>query len=555
MAGDGPVAIIAGPGTGKTKTLVARVRFLLESGVSPATILALTFTKKAADEMRARVGAVPGVNISTFHGLCFDILREKTGIAPQFVDDTTRTAIIKSLPKQAVFNGLTSRDLSLIISRVKNGAEHSQPAVILTAAYDQQLAARGLHDFDDLLLQTRDLLRTDTAWRTALQARFAQVLVDEFQDTNSVQYDILRLLVNHANIFVIGDPQQSIYGFRGAGSAIFATFLHDFIQATRIVLDTNYRSAPQIVALANALYPQAPALQAYRHEPGVAQAVEVLNEYREADWVLAEIQKAIGGSDLQRAVSDDQRTSHRALRDIAILYRSRRVARAMQQAIEASGLPYQIVGDGSPYETPQVQLVIQILAHLDQAERQVSSTKFTAQQVATLLQKIDRAASPQDIARQVAHLFALPIEAPLRHVFGVLLRFSTLAGAVQYFDDIAAQDFYDPQADMITLLTIHAAKGLEFDQVFLVGAEDGVLPSARGDEAEEKRLFYVAVTRAKQRLDILHARKRAGEAQTLSRFAQSVAPEILPRTQDVNLVRDQRTAQKRQARRAQATLF
>lgn len=593
-AGNGPVAIIAGPGTGKTKTLVARITFLIDAGVPPASILALTFTKKAAGEMASRVGGTTGSisrqgrvmfsllglersvyasesksavapsvagassglpRISTFHALCFELVREKLGEPPAFISEPARLALIKKLPKAVALKGVSIRELSLLISRAKNMATDNTDIARLVGTYNAALRQQNLHDFDDLLLQTRNLLRDDPAWRVHIQNRFTHILVDEFQDTNALQYEILQLLRANQNLFVIGDPLQSIYGFRGADGDIFARFLHDFASAITIVLTTNYRSAGSIVNLANAIFTDAPQLHAHSKNAGMAQVVEVLNEYREADWVLDTIQTAIGGSDLQRAVSDDARAEHRTLRDFAVLYRSRHAARALQKAFETSGLPFQIVGEGSPYDQPAVQAVIQILAQLADPGRKAVAKGFSEQQISVLLQKLDAQQTPHKLAEDIVAAFALPVDATMRQLFSVLVRFKTAQEAVNYFDGIATQDFYDPQADAITLLTVHAAKGLEFAHVFLIAAEEGILPSTRGDAAEEKRLFYVAATRAKEQLDILYADKRGGEHTQLSRFVAAIDPKILPRNKDANFVKDQRLAQKRQAKRAQTSLF
>lgn len=595
-ASDGPIVIIAGPGTGKTKTLTARLQFLVTQGVDPAKILALTFTKKAAEEMQERYAAAHIVEqaddlvagdpeegaprsraagtpasmsgegrlrgrtrgvpfISTFHALCFSLLTEKLGAQPQIIAEPARLALIKSLPKPAELKTVTIRELSLLISRAKNKADNSPPAERLTTAYNKELAAQELYDFDDVLLRVSDLLQADAVWRSQIQSRFTHILVDEFQDTNALQYELLQLMRGTTNLFIIGDPQQSIYGFRGADGDIFAKFLQDFSDARRITLDINYRSAPQIVALANTVYPDEPPLTAHIKVAGQARAVKVLNEYSEANWVLAEIQKAIGGSDMTSAISNDDRRNHCGLADIAVLYRSRTVARTVQKMLADSGIPVQVVGEGSPYDAQSVQTIVQFLAQLSDPKRQAVIKGLTSGQIATLLQKLDPADRPLALAERIMDICKLAPTDALRQLLATLVQHKTLAKAVAYYDELAAHDFYDPRAQAVTLLTIHAAKGLEFAHVFVVGAEEGVLPSERGDIAEEKRLFYVAVTRAKQRLDLLHAIMRGGQKATVSRFVAGISPAILPQLTDPALQGDERRAQKRRAKRAQTTLF
>jgi superfamily I DNA/RNA helicase len=596
QAGDGPVIIIAGPGTGKTKTLTARLGFLVAHGVAPSKILALTFTKKAAEEMRQRfahssntagpapqyphknfmtskksfagspLGVTPGFAssvgshnseavISTFHALCFNLLTEKLGKAPQIIAEPARLALIKNLPKPAELKNTSTRELSLLISRAKNMADSSPAVHKIVAGYNRELAAQDLCDFDDILLRVNDLLQQDTSWRAALQARFAHILVDEFQDTNALQYQLLQHMRGTNNIFVIGDPQQSIYGFRGADGDIFAKFRQDFPNAMNITLSINYRSASQVVALANALYPDMPPLTAHSKITGQVRAVEVLNEYSEANWVLAEIQKIIGGSDMQRAVSDDGRQLRHALGDIAVLYRSRTVARTMQKILADSGIPVQVVGEGSPYDAPSVQIILQLLTNLVDASRPAIIKGLTTRHIAALLQKLNTAQPPLHIAEHIMEICKLEPNNAIRQLLTALVQHKTLADAVAYFDQLATQNFYDPRADAVTLLTIHASKGLEFAHVFLVGAEEGVLPSERGEPAEEKRLFYVAATRAKERLDVLHTKMRGGQKATMSQFITECAPSVLPRMIDAALVTDQRRAQKRKAKRSQTSLF
>ncbi|HEV7454766.1 MAG TPA: ATP-dependent helicase [Candidatus Saccharimonadales bacterium] len=554
-AGDGPVLIIAGPGTGKTKTLTARIAYVLRTGrAQPSEILALTFTKKAAEEMASRVAALvtQTPRISTFHALCQELL----GAEEPFVSEPARIQIIKGLSKPPSLKGLSSRELGLLISRAKNMADDDPAVIKLTHAYDKALHSQGLRDFDDLLVKTRNLLQGDDAARQVIQERYKYIFVDEFQDTNKLQYELLQLLRGNDNLFVIGDPNQSIYGFRGASGSIFAQFMTDFPDGTRITLTANYRSVPQVVALANNIFTADAPLIAQTNRPGSVRAVQVLNEYSEANWVTAEIQRAIGGGDMLRAVSDDDRNSHRTLRDFAILYRSRSAATTMQKIIDESGLPYQIVGEGSPYEQPQAQALIALLraAATGDTPELEGFTAHETRAVQDLLAQYD-GASPSKLAERLIGILGFEQTASLRQFSNALVRFSDLRQAIVYFDTIAETHFYDPKADAVTLLTIHAAKGLEFPYVFLVAAEEGILPHAKANEDEERRLFYVAVTRARDALVMTHTKNRGGQPAQLSRFAQGVAGSVLPKTVDPNLVDDARRAQKRATKRSQQSLF
>lgn len=331
------------------------------------------------------------------------------------------------------------------------------------------------------------------------------------------------------NLFVIGDPLQSIYGFRGANGGIFERFAADFPHAQHIILITNYRSAPEIVRLSNAIF-SSHALPS-RQLPGKVQAIEVLNEYSEADLVVGEIQLLCGGSDFLHVISDDDRAQHCSLHDIAIVYRSRSASAVVRRALDASGLPYQVIGDGSPYDEPAIRLVIERLGEHE-------ATSDPGQAAATI------------IAEQ-----KFPLSPALQQFCNMLVQFKTVEAALAYLQQIADQQFYDPKAEVVTLLTIHAAKGLEFEHVFLVGAEEDILPSGRGDIEEEKRLWYVAATRPRHSLTITFARFRASKPAQPSRFICSIQQTLLPRTIDAKLTADQRRLQKRQTKRAQTSLF
>lgn len=542
------ILVVAGPGTGKTRTLTERIAYLLQQKQGSAgQILALTFTKKAAEEMQERVTALVTTGetptITTFHGLCYDLLGEKV----TFVSDPQRLKIIKSLTKLASLKQFSTRELGLVISKAKNSIESQRKGVAkLVATYNKALRDKGLHDFDDLLVNAYAKLQEH------LTLPYKHILVDEFQDTNRLQYEILKLL-GAENLFVIGDPNQSIYGFRGASGDIFAQFLADFPDTQEITLTANYRSAPEIVRLSNTIFPEQRALEPQAKIAGQARAVEVLNEYTEADWVLNEIQKAIGGGDFLRAVSNDERHKHRTLRDFAILYRSRSAAHALQKAVEASGLPYQVVGDGSPYEKPSVQAVITVLrvVHSGEVEELASLSQDNQRKAAELLKK-QADQSPSGLAEKAMNILGLEPNRDLSQLLAALTRFKTVQSAVKYFDDIAQTGFYDPAADAITLLTIHASKGLEFPVIFLIGMQEGILPSDRGDRQEEKRLFYVAVTRAKERLEITYSKNRGGEPAKKSTLLQGLS---LDHVTDPDLQTQARRIAKRQTKRSQGSLF
>ncbi len=532
---NGAVLIVAGPGTGKTKTLTARIAYLLESGAKPSEIVALTFTNKAAREMRERLSGLLGSGvrpskICTFHALGADLLK-RDGNEKQLVKPAEQQEIIRSLARPQAFKSLSVRELTLMISRAKTSLKTplDNATQQLLKRYEAALGERNVHDFDDLLIKAYELLQANETKRPP----YKYVLVDEFQDTSDLQYELLKLLGSAENIFAIGDPNQSIYAFRGAGAEMFTRFRTDFPHATEIALTENYRSRPEIVQLANAIFPESPQLVAQAKESGSVQALETLHEYSEAAYVLSEIEQGIGGSTMLSASGDGAHEPH----DYAVLYRTHQAGKAVQKAFAEAGVPYQIAGEGSPYEQPEVQAVIAGLR--------------TAENTDNL--------SVHDLANQVAEALSLPAE-KLTQFFGSLVQFGDdVAACLKHIDDIAEQEFYDPTVNAVTLMTIHASKGLEFVHAFLVATEEGILPKITkkdpGNIDEEKRLFYVAATRAKESLTILHTKTRAGEPAKPSRFVTELSEIAVPCTADPRLPTLEKRLQKRQRKRAQTSLF
>jgi len=586
---DGPVAIIAGPGTGKTKTLTARIAYLLQRGVPAEKILALTFTNKAAREMRQRMAqTIQGLAdledlhaqpyISTFHGLCYDLLGNGSDL--QIIPEADRLELLRSLPQTGP-EKLNIRELSTRISRAKSvlPGEHTDGPWLsmLLASYTAALAEQKRCDFDDLLQMIHQKLTTEPDVRAVVQNRWQYILVDEFQDTNALQYALLKLLTTHDNFFVIGDPLQSIYSFRGANGDIFNQFEQDFPGLQNIALTTNYRSVPQVVWLANAVFPDAPQLAPATTEQGSVQLVTVLNEYREAEWVVRAIEQDLGGTDFERShrLGGIEREAAR-FGDYAVLYRTHHVAKALKRAFTESGLPYQCVGEESPYMQKPLRTAIACLRRIADPEYVLSpgDARLIKDIPKRLLDELTakKDVPPTELLQAIIETCGLATTPnSLRDVhqaLGALARFDDLPIRVflARFGELAEEDFYEPTADAVTLLSIHASKGLEFGHVFLLAAEDGILPHwpankhAVGDVtpvhlAEEKRLFYVAATRAKNQLTLLHAQTRAGQPTKLSPFAADLTEENLPRHRDPELASQQRTQRKRALKNAQGSLF
>lgn len=532
---EGPLVIVAGPGTGKTKTLTSKIGYLLEKlGIPPDQILALTFTQRAAQEMRERL---PEYNVptTTFHGWCIKLLEEREpDNSHQIISEERRTQLLKSLLEQEQWQELKELSLaevSLKVSRLKNLAEKEADTSIwqgFVDVYNAALAKEKLRDFDDLLLHALKLLQK----AKTLDDLPRYIFVDEFQDTNEVQYQLLQLLARQAvHLAVIGDPRQSIYGFRGSSADIFARFLADYPTARQVSLDKNYRSTAQILKISQSLFPGADQLIATSAATGEARLLRTISRRTEADWILRDISQKLGGSDLlsaQRLRAElDQKHAAARFRDFAILYRTRRLRAVIEEKLFESGFPFQVVGSESIYQQPAIASVIECLRWMND-EQQQPDEKLSKQ----LRQTITDLAAFQTLSDLIAAL--RPVVDPKDQsspLFARLLsytqQFCSLApkpgivALLEYVDELAKRDYYDPQAEMITILTMHAAKGLEFEYVYLLGFEEGFVPYCKEETTaeleEERRLLYVALTRAKRCLYLLSTERADSPAKT-SRF-------------------------------------
>jgi superfamily I DNA/RNA helicase len=558
------VMIVAGPGTGKTKTLVARIAWLLDHGVSAGEIVALTFTHKAAAEMRDRLRPMLGSSmntgilpeITTFHGLAYGLLQRAGAVDErEFVTDVQRKEVIRQLRRAADLRGVSARELGLILSRHKNGADEGEAVEKLAQEYRAALKARGWRDFDELLVECYGWLG-----RHPQAAQYRHVLVDEFQDTSEIQYRLAWWLAREGSLYVIGDPNQAIYSFRGAGSEVFGRFARDNPGVLQVKLSANYRSAPPVVAVANAVFCEA-ALSAQTSMRGSVRVVECLSEFAEADWLVGEIEREVGGTDLIGAGARVGGGS-RSFRDFAVIYRTHHTGRVLRRRLEQSGIPFQLAGGGSWYEQPEVARLVAALRVL---AGQPESDDWTEGEADWLRRQMVNQVGElpvSELAQRLAQLTGLGLNeetlGDLRRFYGSVWRFETNLGAcLAYLTELAASDFYDPAAEAVSLLTIHAAKGLEFSHVFVCGCEEGLMPHARAADKpagldEERRLFYVAVTRAKERLDVSFARERGGKPAESSRFLRGLP---LDRITDEGMATQLRRRSKNRAKRAQGRLF
>ena len=574
---DGPLLIVAGAGAGKTKTITHRIAQLIESGVPARSILAVTFTNKAAGEMRERVarllreraGTTPLV--ATFHSLGVRILREfhkEAGIARGFSiwdqDDSTRA--VKNILKQLDTEEWTPRQILSAISREKGagklmqdyreraGTRREQWVALAWERYEHALAEESALDFDDLLVRALKLLRESPETLSLLQNRWQYLTVDEYQDTSNVQYEMMRLLCGKRNnICVVGDLDQCIYTWRQAEIENLLSFEREFPNAKVVRLEQNYRSTRTILAAANGVIekntnriPKTLFSEGDTGEPITLYGA--MNERDEA-WFVVE----------QAAHLMDRKVP---AQEIAVLYRENAMSRVLEEAFLHAGLPYRVLGTRF-FERREVKDVLSYLrAALNPKSKSdlariigVPPRGIGKVTMEKMLRGEALGASGAKVAQFEASL------AKIRHAVNTLpaseaVRFCIEESGIQkmfegkteegrerlgnvrelvnlaakyendepplgierLLEEAALQSEQD-ELDMnkdgggVTLMTVHAAKGLEFDAVFVVGLEQGLFPSLRNDAdrdpEEERRLFYVALTRARKHLYLSHAYERA----------------------------------------------
>ncbi len=593
------VAVIAGPGTGKTKTLVSRIAYLIEKcGVHPSKITAVTFTNKAAGEMCARLEthfgsrhAVEGINIGTFHSICLQILAEQKGKKNMpIIDESDALSIVKDILNTL---GLKNppRDVLKVISLVKNGLPAAEEDMIPSGVlerYQAQLAQYGVLDYDDILLTALALFERETRDDTGgknLSAAFSHILVDEFQDINALQYRLIQVWsANSAGIFVIGDPNQSIYGFRGSDPRCFERFLNDHTRLRQVTLTQNYRSTPEIIRCAQSVMSEKvairQALEAKRESGLKVRLLNVENAFSEALFVAKEINHMVGGMDMldvqgSTPVKGKGPAGHpRGFSDIAVLYRTNRQADILEQCLQKEGIPYVVAGRDDFLIEAEVREVMAFFRFLLNPEDLVSlrnCLKNAGIRQVNIAQKVieEYAATEKGISTLDGilnsissgtgdHLQALmerfrkyePLvrsEKPwklmelwiedgglsesrcMQMLFNTSVMYDKMASLLHNLvlgreSDLVRSGGKKYASDAVSLMTMHGAKGLEFPAVFLCGVTEELIPfkKRRGicDIAEERRLFYVGMTRAQDELILL-------TSSVPSPFVASLPPEAL----------------------------
>jgi DNA helicase II / ATP-dependent DNA helicase PcrA len=522
-AGPGPLLVVAGPGTGKTRTLTHRLAYLVaERGVEAERCLAITFTRRACAELQERLDAlVPGAArrmlVTTFHGLGLRILREQhdaVGLGPGFrvADETERLELLGELlgcperEARRLLPELVRRKRARAARWPDLDAEASEVAGPL-ARYEAAMRKLDLVDLDDLLALPVMLLAGDAALAARYRERFGSVAVDEYQDVDELQYRLLRLLTTpDGDLCVIGDPDQAIYGFRGADVGFFLRFAEDYPAATTVRLTRNYRSSPAIVA--GALQAIAPSTLVAGRElaavtggeaPARITVHQAASDLAEAEFVVQTIDRLLGGASflsLDSGRADGGADHALSFADVAVLYRTDAQSGPLAEALDRAGMPFQKRSHDRLLERPAVRALVRALR-----DRPLAGDRSLAARLA---------AAAAGLGEGPGAAEALELLAPLAGRCGDDL--DRFLAELALGDEV---DTWDPRADRVSLLTLHAAKGLEFPVVFLAGCEDGLLPLRFGprpspeETAEERRLFFVGMTRARSHLFLSHARRRA----------------------------------------------
>jgi DNA helicase II / ATP-dependent DNA helicase PcrA len=629
---EGPLLVLAGAGSGKTRVLTHRIAYLLATGnARPGEILAITFTNKAAKEMRERVEGLVGRSaramwVTTFHSACARMLRadaERLGYSRGFTiyDQSDSLRMLKRVmrelgvdpkryPPRAIHSKISGAKNQLIDSGAYAETQGSVFEEVVAEAfplYEKRMLEANAMDFDDLLVRTVNALELFEEVRERWRRTFRHVLVDEYQDTNHAQYRLLQLLSSdRGNLMVVGDEDQSIYGFRHADIRNILDFEHDFPEAAVVKLEQNYRSTQTILSAANAVVERnsqrrtnPKALWTEIEGGEQVQLSELSDEHEEARWVAGEIERLADEEGVKRS-------------DVAVFYRTNAMSRVVEDTLVRFELPYQVIGGTKFYDRAEVKDAIAYLSLLVNPADQVSfgrivnsprrgigntsqsrlaayantsglpiwevaervedvpglgaaAVKAVSRFMETMELLRERVDANQPVAEvmqavlsETGYLDALAAERTveaegrvenLEELVGVAAEFDRerelegesetppLEEFLQQISLYTEQDGLQAEEELVTLMTLHNAKGLEYDAVFIVGCEDGAFPHMRaleeGGEEEERRLCYVGITRARRRLYMTWARERRlfgrAERNLPSRFIDELPVELTER--------------------------
>ena len=623
---EGPVLILAGAGSGKTRVLTHRVAYLIEEKeVNPYHIMAITFTNKAAGEMRERVDDMVGygsesVWVATFHSTCVRILRryiDRLGYDTNFTiyDADDQKTLIKDICKRLQIDTKTHKEKSFLaaISSAKDelidpiefenraaGNYIKRIQAQVYAEYQRELRQNNALDFDDLIFKTVELFKLDKEVLNNYQERFRYIMVDEYQDTNTAQFELIRILASkYKNLCVVGDDDQSIYKFRGANIYNILNFEKHFPEATVIKLEQNYRSTQNILDAANGVIANNVGRKdkALWTDNGKGEKIcfeQLESDYEEADYVVRDIASKV-------------RKGEYTYKDSAILYRTNAQSRLFEERFVNANIPYKIVGGVNFYSRKEIKDLLAYLKTIDNGrddlavkriinvpKRGIGATSITkvsnfameeemsfysalrmagdipglgkaAERIRpfvlfiqsmrvkldngySLLKLMEEIIETTEYVKELEAEDTEEAEARIQNIDELISKIAdyeegaehpTLSGFLEEVALVADIDSFDENSDYVVLMTLHSAKGLEFPNVYLAGMEDGLFPSymsimsedSSNELEEERRLAYVGITRAKERLTITAARARRirGEMQfnRVSRFVKEIPTHLI----------------------------
>jgi ATP-dependent DNA helicase UvrD/PcrA len=541
----GPLMVLAGPGTGKTLALTHRLAFLMDDrAVSPDQILALTFTHKAAEEMRSRIDLLFRENkplsrpwITTFHGFCLRFLQEEVPTSFQLLSEQETLTLLKETVREegTELSVSSLKELSRLISQAKNrmilpGSPEKLPFwethpqwISWYGAFQKKLSVKAFWDFDELLIQAVLLLEKNPNLQKSVQARFPYLFVDEFQDINAVQYRLFRLLtLGEGEWMVIGDPNQAIYGFRGASPDFFSHLKRLCPALTKVQFMETFRLTQTILsaayqALEGTSKKRAVPLSADRKGTPHIPLANLASAEEEGEYVARIIEEEMGGLSLLSKGGDSFPGSgqniSRSFADFGVLYRLHAQGEILAKALAKQGIPYKKIQEIPWTEQPEVRGCLRLL-------RSFPLTDIPPERaVEEVLSGENPNFQPTGPEGRKA----------LRHL---RLIASTFKGSLEEFiETLSLQtglDWYEPDQETVKLLTLHAAKGLEFPVIIMTGCEANLLPLSllkESDPEEERRLFFVGMTRAREKLFLTWAKRRFLFGQSLDQTPSPFIPD------------------------------
>jgi len=566
----GPCMIIAGPGSGKTGILYQRIVYLINrKNIVPENILAVTFSNKAAGEIRDRVGQAPPlnlVNITTFHSFGLSILKEhyaqfKRESDFYIIDNMERSESLQSINiyKKAI------KSISAEIESYKQGRDTSENIDAVLKQYDDKLIEMNVFDLNDLIFRPVELFRMEPGILEKYREKYKWILVDEFQDINAVQYELIKLLSDkeNPNLFVIGDPDQAIYGFRGADTGFIDRIQEDFSPVKIIKLLRSYRCPAPVMKIGSDILKRDDSIRG-RPEDMKVEIKEMESARSEADWIASKIENMIGGVrsfSMDSGISDGEAGSS-GFSDFSVLCRASFMFEPLIEAFNNHGITYQIISTERFYDREPCRSAIRAMknvyfSHDNRANIKSNKVSTTNGLDYDINRMIEEGRSVYETLKFILEKEGIDDK--------LMLMIKKLAVPFnKNFDDffrsiITRQgiDDYDERAEAVSIMTIHSSKGLEFNTVFIPGCENGIIPFNLFNKldmkamAEEERLFYVGVTRTRKNLFLTYSKKRKYKG----RFLKQERSPFLDRLEKKLVIFDKRTSRKRSNDGKQLDLF